>query len=82
MLEMDTEKSDIDMFYTIDDTMPDHHCSRYIQPVELPEGPITLRVITYRSGKPIGHLITLQREELEKRAREIKKARDHAHDQD
>jgi hexosaminidase len=82
MLEMDTEMSDIDMFYTIDDTMPDHHCSRYIQPVELPEGPITLRVITYRSGKPIGHLITLQREELEKRAREIKKARDHAHDQD
>jgi hexosaminidase len=68
MLEMDAEMSDMDIFYTIDDAMPDHRCTRYIQPVKLPEGPITLRVITYRSGKPIGHLITLKREELEKRA--------------
>jgi hexosaminidase len=68
ILEMETEMPDIDIFYTIDDAMPDHHCSRYNQPVTLPEGPITLRVITYRNGKPMGHLITLKREELEKRA--------------
>ena len=68
MLEMETELSDLDIFYTLDDTMPDHLCSRYVQPVELPEGPVTLRVITYRKGKPVGHLMTLKREELEKRA--------------
>ena len=68
IFEMETEMPDIDMFYTIDDTMPDHHCSRYTHPIELPGGPITLRVISYRNGKPIGHLITLKREELEKRA--------------
>jgi hexosaminidase len=67
-LELGSELSDIDIFYTIDDVMPDNHCTKYSKPVELPEGPITLRVITYRGGRPIGHLITLKREELEKRA--------------
>jgi hexosaminidase len=68
VLEMETELTDVDIFYTIDDTMPDHRCSRYTRPVEIPEGPVTLRVITYRHGKPLGHLITLKRDELEKRA--------------
>jgi hexosaminidase len=67
VVEMETELSDVDMFYTIDDTMPDHRSSRYTGPVEIPAGPVTLRVITCRNGKPVGHLITLKREELEKR---------------
>jgi hexosaminidase len=68
VVEMETELPDVDIFYTIDDTMPDHRCSRYTGPVEIPGGPVTLRVITCRNGKPVGHLITLKREELEKRA--------------
>jgi len=48
--------------------MPDKFTSKYSKPVLLPDGPITLRTITYRDGKPIGHLITLKREELEKRS--------------
>jgi hexosaminidase len=67
-LEMEAEIPGIDIFYTIDDTMPDSHSVRYTGRVELPNGPITLRVITYRGDKPIGHLITLKREELVKRA--------------
>ncbi len=68
LLTMETEAPDLDIYYTIDDAMPDNFTSKYSQPVELPDGPITLRVITYRNGKPIGHLITLKREELERRA--------------
>lgn len=68
MLELGSEISDLDIFYSIDDTMPDKFSPKYSQPVELPDGPITLRVITYRAGKPIGHLITLKRAELERRA--------------
>jgi hexosaminidase len=67
ILEMEKELSDLEIYYTIDDTMPDDHSLRYNTPVELPDGPITLRTITYRSGKPIGHLITLKRDELQKR---------------
>jgi hexosaminidase len=38
--------------------------------VELPEGPIVLRVISWRNGKPLGHLITLSREQLRRRSRD------------
>ncbi len=64
---MDSEMPGLDIFYTIDDTMPDSYTLKYSKPVELPEGPVTLRVITYRNGKPIGHLITLNPQELAKR---------------
>jgi hexosaminidase len=67
-LILESEIPGLDIFYTIDDTMPDSHSTRYSQPVELPEGPINLRVIAYRNGKPIGHLITLKRDELRRRA--------------
>ncbi len=68
LLTMETEAPGMEIYYTIDDAMPDNFTSLYTQPVVLPEGPITLRVITYRAGKPLGHLITLKREELDKRA--------------
>ena len=66
-LELASEAPGLDIYYTIDDTMPDQFSTRYNQPIDLPEGPITLRVVTYRNGKPIGHLITLSRDALQKR---------------
>ncbi|GAB4013736.1 hypothetical protein GCM10028808_33870 [Spirosoma migulaei] len=66
-LELEGEVLGLDIYYTIDDTMPDQFSTRYSQPVDLPDGPINLRVITYRAGKPIGHLITLSRDALQKR---------------
>jgi hexosaminidase len=68
LLTMESEAPNIDIYYTINDAMPDKYTSLYTQPAELPEGPITLRVVSYRDGKPIGHLITLKRDELERRA--------------
>lgn len=67
ILTMTTELSDLDIFYTIDGTMPDSKSIKYSQPVELPLADNTLRAITYRNGKPIGHLITLNDAELRKR---------------
>ena len=68
MLEMEGEVPNLDIYFTTDDTMPDSHSTKYSNPVELPNGPITLRVQNYRNGKPIGHLITLKRADLERRA--------------
>lgn len=68
LLNLEGEVPGLDMFYSLDDTMPDDQSTRYTGPVELPDGPITLRVVTYRNGQPIGHLITLKRAELERRA--------------
>lgn len=68
IVTMATEAPGLDLYYTLDDAMPDQFTSKYSQPVQIPEGPVTLRVVAYRNGKPIGHLIALKREELEKRA--------------
>ncbi|MBN8822501.1 MULTISPECIES: family 20 glycosylhydrolase [unclassified Spirosoma] len=66
-LELAGEAPNLDIYYTIDDTMPDQFSTKYTQPIDLPDGPITLRVVTYRAGKPIGHLITLTRDALQRR---------------
>lgn len=67
ILEMEAEVAGLDIYYSIDDTMPDSFSTKYTKAVELPEGAITLRAITYRNGKPLGHLITLKRADLERR---------------
>lgn len=67
VLHMAPEIAGLDLYYTIDDVMPDNFSPKYTAPVTLPAGPITLRVQAYRNGQPIGHLITLKREQLEDR---------------
>lgn len=68
-LEMESEVPGLDIFYTLDGAMPGIYSPRYTKPVEVPEGPVTVRVATFRNGKQIGHLITLKPEDLKKRLR-------------
>lgn len=67
-VEMETEVPGVDIYYDIDGGMPGIYSPKYTQPFEMPEGPVTLRVVTYRNGAPIGHLITLNQEQLKRRA--------------
>lgn len=67
IVTMDTEAQGMKIYYTIDDTMPDNFSPEYTGPLTIPEGPVTLRVISYRNGKPLGHLITLSPVELARR---------------
>lgn len=69
-IELASEVPDLDIYFTTNDVMPDSHANKYTKPVEAPDGAFNLRVITYRNGKPIGHLITLSRKQLEKRDEE------------
>lgn len=64
---VDTEIPDLAVFYSIDDSVPGRYSTRYTQPIAIPEGPVTLRVITYRAGQPIGRMLTLKHDELKKR---------------
>jgi hexosaminidase len=63
IIEMDTEANNLNIFYTIDGTMPCIYSSVYSTPFEIPEG-CTLRAIAFRNSKPIGHLIILSYEQL------------------
>ncbi len=64
-----TEVPGLDVFYTLNETLPDSFTPHYTgTPIEIPEGLVTLKVVTYRDGKPVGRIIALRREELVKRA--------------
>jgi len=67
-ISMDSEVPGIDIFYTTDGAMPSIYSPKYASAFVLPEGPVTLRVATFRNGKQIGHLITLRPEDLKNRA--------------
>ena len=67
MVNMESEAPDVEIFYTLDGTMPDNYSPKYSKAFEIPDGPVTLRVITFRGEKPIGHLIILKPDELKKR---------------
>ncbi|MCU0355352.1 MAG: family 20 glycosylhydrolase [Cytophagales bacterium] len=67
--DLSTEIAGLDIHYTTDNTFPDRFSPKYTGPVELPDGTDMLRMVTYRNGKPLGKLITLKADELEKRAK-------------
>jgi hexosaminidase len=68
IVEMSTEAPGLKIYYTLDDQMPDNHSPEYTTPFEIPSGgPVTVRVIAYRDGKPVGHLITLSPDDFKKR---------------
>ena len=69
-IDMASEIPGLEIYYTVDGAMPNTYSPKYSKPFELPEGPVTLRVVTYRNGKQIGHLITLRPEDLKKRTSE------------
>ena len=69
LLEMRTEISGLDIYYTLDNTFPDAFSLHYSQPVEIPTGTDWVRVMTYRNGKPVGRLLTTTIKDLEKRIR-------------
>ena len=68
-ISLDSEVPGLEIYYTIDGAMPGIYSPKYSNPFDLPSGPITLRVTTFRNGKQIGHLITLRPADLKERGR-------------
>lgn len=67
VLELATEVEGLDIYYTLNSAIPNQHYSEYKAPIVLTEGTDQFRVITYRAGKPIGKMISISMEVLEKR---------------
>jgi hexosaminidase len=69
VISLSAEIEGIEMYYTFNNTLPDHHSQLYKQREKLaiPSDADTFRVITYRNGKPVGRLITVPLADLEKR---------------
>lgn len=66
-IDLSTEAQNVDIFYTVDNTIPNQYYPKYNGTITFPEGADMLRVITYRNNKPLGRLISIKTEELVKR---------------
>ena len=66
--QMESEVEGLDIYYTINDQMPDNYSEKYTGSFLLPEDVLSLRVISYREGKPIGKFLNIPIESLRKRA--------------
>jgi hexosaminidase len=57
------------IYYTFDNTDPDFYSNKYDLPLSIPKNAARLRVITYKDEKPVGKVITLGIDELQKNKR-------------
>ena len=63
-----TEVEGLDMYYSFDNSFPDHFYPKYTTPLVPPIDAKVLKVITYRGKKPVGRMMNMPIEELNKRA--------------
>lgn len=68
VVEMNTEVSGLAIYYSFDNSFPDKFYPEYTQPVSVPKDAATMKVITYRDGKPIGRMMEIPVSQLKKRA--------------
>lgn len=66
-IKLSCELADSDIYYTFDNTDPDPFTPKYTEPLSIPKGATSLRVVTYRNGHQSGKVITLPIETLAKR---------------
>ncbi len=68
-IKLDTEINGLDIYYTFDNTDPDSYSQAYDSPLSVPKDATWLKVITYKNEEPVGKMITLGIDELEKKVR-------------
>jgi hexosaminidase len=71
IVNMEGEIDGLNIYYSIDDSMPDQYSNAYATPFILPEDVTVLRVISYRDGKPLGKILSIPIESLKKRATKV-----------
>ncbi len=68
IVKMIPEIEGLDIHYSFDNSFPDNFYPKYSEAVIVPRDAVTMKVITYRNGKPIGRMMVMTRDELNKRA--------------
>ncbi len=71
-IKLGTEIAGLDIYYTFDNTDPDHYSKKYNSPLSVPKDATWLKVVTYNHKQPVGKLITLRIDEMEQ---EVSKSR-------
>lgn len=67
-IELSTEIEGLELYYSFDNSFPDHFYPRYTEKLTPPKDATQLKVITYRGKTPVGRMMSMPVEELNKRA--------------
>ncbi len=67
-IELSTEVEGLDIHYSFDNSFPDRFYPKYTTALVPPKDAVMLKVITYKDKKPVGRMIAMPIEELNKRA--------------
>jgi len=68
MVELTTEVDGLDIYYSFDNSFPDRFYPKYTEKLAVPKDASLMRVITYKGKKPVGRMLTMPVDELNKRA--------------
>jgi hexosaminidase len=70
-LKLETEVDGLDVYYSFDNTYPDHHSAKYKanELLSIPKDADHFGVVTYRNGKPLGRILTIPLDDLAKRVK-------------
>lgn len=68
LVSLNTEIEGLDIYYSFDNSYPDHFYPKYTGSLTVPVDANLLRVITYRGNQPVGRMNNMPVEELKKRA--------------
>lgn len=66
-VNLSTEVEGLDIYYSFDNSFPDHFYPKYTSPLIPPKDAVMLRVITYKGKHPVGRMISMPIAELQKR---------------
>ncbi|WP_084529444.1 beta-N-acetylhexosaminidase [Pedobacter caeni] len=69
LIELSTEVEGLDIYYSFDNSFPDRFYPKYTEKLNPPKDAGMLRVITYKGKQPVGRMLSMPIEELNKRAR-------------
>jgi hexosaminidase len=67
-IELSTEIEGLDIHYSFDNSFPDQFYPKYTAALTPPKDAVMLKLITYRGNKPIGRMIAMPLDVLQKRA--------------
>lgn len=67
-ITLSTEVKGLDIYYSFDNSFPDNFYPKYTGPLTPPKDAVMLKVITYKGDEPVGRMISMPVEELNKRA--------------
>ncbi len=68
LIELATEVAGLDIYYSFDNSFPDRFYPKYTAALTPPKDAVMLKVITYRGLQPIGRMIAIPLDEMNKRA--------------